>query len=395
MLDSIYVGLTGLTSYAKGLNNISNNVANLNTTGFKSSQLQFYDLFYNYQTTGDGSGNNSSYSQGSGVAAGNSNIVYTQGELRSTGNDQDAAINGNGFFILRQGNQTFYTRDGQFTFDADGYLVSTTSGARIAGLSGADSLKDINISGLRSNQAKQTSIVYLKDSLSSNDTSFDITDMTVYDSLGQTHTLTLHFDKNSSVTPGSWLVTVKENGAAISNGEVRYTSTGSILAGFDTHTFTYAPTAGATPLTIKLDFNGTNNFSSASSSIKVDSQDGYQAGAMTSAKFDETGNLVINYSNGQTANSGRLALGWFNNLQGLEKVGRNLLVNSADQAIIIGGAGDSLFGKISGGNVESSNVDLSQQFSELITTQRGYQASSQIISAANEMLQQLFDIKKR
>jgi flagellar hook protein FlgE len=125
MLDSIYVGLTGLTGYSKGLNNISNNVANLNTAGFKSSQLQFSDLFYRYQTSGESGGDGSSYAQGSGVNAGTSTMVFKQGELRATGNDQDVAVDGNGLFVLRKDGQTFYTRAGQFSFDADGFQETT------------------------------------------------------------------------------------------------------------------------------------------------------------------------------------------------------------------------------------------------------------------------------
>ncbi len=393
MLESIYVGLTGLTSYARGLNNISNNVANLNTPGFKSSQLQFTDLFYRYQTSGEGSGNGSSYAQGSGVNTGSSSMVFKQGELRATGNDQDIAIDGNGLFILRKDDQVFYTRAGQFAFDSEGYLVSRDSQARVAALGGTDSLRDINLNGLRSSPAKATSTVTLTDSLSNNDSGFDLNNVVITDSLGASHTLLLDFDNNKSVTPGSWRVKVKEGATVISDGEIRFGSDGSPLAGFDTHVFTYTPSNGASPMVVTLDLKDTNNFSSSASNLKVASQDGQVAGSLTKATFDAEGYLVATYSNGQTVKHDRLALAWFNDMQGLEQTGGNLLMNSSGQERVLGSPGQALFGKVKGGSIELSNVDLAQQFSELIITQRGYQASSQIITTANEMLQQLFDIK--
>lgn len=392
MLDTIYVGLSGLTGYSKGLNNISNNVANLNTPGFKSSQMQFTDLFYRYQTWGNG-GNGANYAQGSGVDVGGNSMVFKQGELRATGNDQDVALDGNGLFVLRKDGQLYYTRAGQFTFDADGYLVSRDNQARVAALSGTDTLKDINISGLRSSQPKATSTVKLAESLSNNDSKYDLLNMTVYDRLGYSHSLTVHFDNNKDVTPGSWLIKVKDGDTVINSGEVRYEGNGAVAAGYESHTFTYTPTNGAQAVTVALDFSNTNNFSSAISTIKVSSQDGYASGSLAKATFDTDGYLVMTYSNGQTVKTDRLALAWFNQMQALEQAGGNMLVNSSGQAQQLGNPGQSVFGKVKGGSIELSNVDLAQQFSELIITQRGYQASSQIISAANEMMQQLFDIK--
>src|SRR6476660_1031496 len=127
MFDSIYVGLTGLLAFSQDLTIIGNNVANLNTPGFKSSQLQFADLFYRSQF-GD---NNRQDSQvrvdvGSGVGTNGTRIIFSQGELKATGNDQDVAITGNGFFVLRKDGNIVYTRAGQFSFDADGNLISTS-----------------------------------------------------------------------------------------------------------------------------------------------------------------------------------------------------------------------------------------------------------------------------
>jgi flagellar hook protein FlgE len=260
-------------------------------------------------------------------------------------------------------------------------------------LSGTDTLRDINISGLRSSRPKATSSIKLVDSLSTNDNSFDLNNVVINDALGATHTLAVHFDNNKAVTPGSWLIKVKEGNNVISSGEIRFQGNGTPAAGFESHTFTYTPTNGAAPQTVTLDFKDANSFSSAASSLKMGSQDGFAAGSLTKATFDADGFLVMTYSNGQTVKQDRLALAWFNNVQELELAGGNMLLNSSGQTPQLGGPGTSVFGKVKGGSIELSNVDLAQQFSELIITQRGYQASSQIISASNEMLQQLFDLK--
>src|SRR2546425_5444397 len=129
MFESVYVGMTGLESYAKGLNVISNNVANLNTPGFKSSQLQFADLFYRNSDAGLGAGNPQEQI-GAGVGTGGTFLNFQQGEARQTGNDLDLLINGPGLFVLRKDGETFYSRAGQFEFDKDGYLVDQTTKAR-------------------------------------------------------------------------------------------------------------------------------------------------------------------------------------------------------------------------------------------------------------------------
>lgn len=134
MLDSIYIGMSGLISFSDGLTSISNNVANLNTPGFKGSQLEFVDLFYRYQYSGTTDQQGSPYAQGSGVASGATIPNFSQGEFRQTGNDLNAAIDGNGFFVLRKDGETFYTRAGQFQIDDAGYLVSTDDNARVASL---------------------------------------------------------------------------------------------------------------------------------------------------------------------------------------------------------------------------------------------------------------------
>ncbi len=394
MLDSIYIGMSGLISFSDGLTSISNNVANLNTPGFKGSQLEFVDLFYRYQYSGTTDQQGSPYAQGSGVASGATIPNFSQGEFRQTGNDLNAAIDGNGFFVLRKDGETFYTRAGQFQIDDAGYLVSTDDNARVAGLSGG-ALADISIAGRRSNPPKATGTVSFKDTLSTNSSTFEVADIPVFDSLGVEHKLKLSLVNDSTNTPGRWTFTLLEGTTTLTTGEIRYSGTGSPLEDADTHTFTYDPGHGALAHDLTLDFSKSTYFSSSTSTLSVDSQDGYAAGFLTKATLDADGNLVLTYSNGQTVKDQHLALAWFDNLAALQAQGGNRFTVFGESNRLLGQPGEKGMGNLKTGGVELSNVDLAQEFSELIIVQRGYQASSQVITAANEMIQQLGEIRGR
>ncbi len=396
MLDSIYIGMSGLVSFSKGLSNIGNDVANLNTTGYKGSQLEFTDLYYRYQYSGNASQDGGSSMQGSGVRTGVSTLRFAQGEFKQTGNDLDAAINGNGFFVLEDGGKTFYTRAGQFKIDDAGYLVTTDGSARVAGLSNGNTLTEISISGKRTNPAQATQTVSFANTLSASATTANVQNIAVYDSLGVKHLLTLNLTKDSTVTTEvRWTFTLLENSTTLSSGEVRYANNGLPQPGFDSSNFTYAPGNGASAQSIKLDFANTNYLSSASSSISVGSADGYAAGFLIKTSFDSNGNLVLGYSNGQTVNGDRLALAWFDNLSALQAEGGNRFTVFGETTRHLAGAGDNGLGSLNTSGIELSNVDLASEFAELIIVQRGYQASSQVITAANEMIQQLGEIRGR
>jgi flagellar hook protein FlgE len=396
MFESIYVGLTGLASFSRHLTVIGNNVSNMNSPGFKASQLAFADLMYAQQ----GSGAGPELQLGSGVRTGSTHTLFTQGSLRETGNPTDLAVDGNGFFVLRADGRSSYTRAGEFEFDANGFLVSRASGARVAAFAGGG-LQDFGIGGLRATPAKATATVRLLDNLSSGDTAHETT-ATVIDSAGASHTLTLAFTNNNGVEPRSWLLTVRDAaGNVLSNGQIRFNGDGSPAAGFNSHTFTFTP-PGAAATQIVLSFGDPGSFAAAThfsagadSTLRVGSQDGFAAGALTQASFDADGVLVATYSNGRTARGPQLALAFFEAPEALELVGGGLFENRSGQRVALGAPRSGVLGAIAGESLESANVDLAQQFSELIITQRGYQASSQVITTANEMIQQLFDIKAR
>jgi flagellar hook protein FlgE len=406
MLDSIYIGLTGLLGYSKDLSVIGNNVANVNTTGFKSSQLVFSDLFYRSQfgDSGGGAGNGSRLDFGSGLATGSARLLFAQGELRQSGNDQDAAIDGNGFFVLRRDGRSFYTRSGQFSFDADGWLVAEASKARVAALADGAGLRDINVTGLRTNTGKATvkaSFTGVLNAGAAASTPVEIGNVVVYDSVGVAHTVTLKLTNNTAVTPGSWLVEAREGAdKVLASGEIRFNADGTPAAGFNSVKLALKPD-GIAATEIELNFgdpgttSGVRSITAASSTVQLDRQDGYAVGSLTKAAFDDQGFLSLTYSNGQTIKGERLALASFSSVQGLQPREGTLCEPRDDQPATLGGAGQGVFGKIAPGRVELSNVELSQEFGNLIISQRGYQASSQVISTANEMVQQLFDIKAR
>lgn len=395
MLDSIYSADTGLLSFSKALTVLSNNVANMNTPGFKSSDVTFRDLLYQYSSSGGQEGSTESQ-VGEGSDTSGTRIDFAQGQATNTGNPLDVAISGDGFFVLRDGASTYYTRAGQFSIDTQGFLVDKTSGARVAAIGANGNLQDINLASLQTSAAKATSTASFVGNLSRGATSDQIGSVTVYDSVGGSHTLTVNLTNNSGAQAGSWLVQVQdENGKTIGSGEIRFGNDGSPSAGFNSVSFSLAP-SGVPASTITLDFgdpgsfSGATNFSGGSTSdLKMNTQDGHAAGSLLTTSFDAQGFVTLSYSNGQTAKGPQLALAWFDNLQGLQQMGNELFTNPSGMKVILGKANGQVMGTLTSNELEQSNVDLTQEFTELVIIQRGYQSSSQVISVANQMIQSL------
>lgn len=393
MLDSIFIGMSGLTGYSKGLRVIGNNLTNVNTPGFKGSQLQFADLFYQGGAAGQGpTGGGAQLGMGLNTLA--TAINFKAGELRQTGGDLDLAVNGEGFFVLRDGEQARYTRAGQFQFDKDGFLVSATNGLRVAGLSDTGELTDISLSGLHTNPPKATTTVKFTGNISSN-AAADITlnGVTLIDPVGGEHIVKLVFKNNSATTPGNWTVTISDANGTIDTGDIQFNS-GSPDANASSVKFTYAP-SGVPPFTVTLDFSKevTSFAAGNTSTVAVSSQDGVEAGALTKATIDDEGTVVATYSNGQTVKGQRLALAGFNSSEDVQALGGSEYSSTNSQGVHLGHAKSQSFGSLSSGVIESANVDLAEEFSNLIVMQRGYQASSHVISTANDLIQELFDMK--
>lgn len=401
MFESIYTGLTGLATFSRGLANISNNVANLNTVGYKRSVLQFQDLMAARDSvTGE---------RGNGVTSGQPHIVYGQGELRQSGNSLDAAVDGAGYFVLRDHDgKTFYTRDGQFEFDKDSKLVSRDARAEVMLLGSDGALSAFDLTPYRSMAGKPTTSLRFDGTLSTGDAdrSHSITDLKVYDRGGVLHTLSMVFtdqtDPQVSTAEHVWAYSLRDDRQAVlSSGTLAFDIDGTPTADTLPATFAWTPSAGARQ-DITLDFgsagkfDGLTSFSLGSdSTARLLASDGAASGALTGTSFDADGVIRLQYSNGKTEAAGSLGLAWFAHPQDLQAQGSKLWVTQDAVKPVLGAAGSAMFGKLAGGQIEASNVDLTAQFSDLIVTQRGYQASSQVISTANEMMQQLFDMRGR
>ncbi len=391
MLDSIYVGMSGLNSYSEGLRVISNNAANLNTPGFKSSSLQFGDLFY----TTSGSNDSLNGQLGNGVDTFGTTLNFKQGDMQETDNSLDLGVDGQGLFTVQdaQGN-LHYTRDGQFTFNSDGFLVDTTDQSKVIGVDKNGVQGTFTLNGFRSNPAKPTSKVSFNGNISQDQTTVTVGTVSVIDTTGGSHTLSLTLTNNEATKPGEWAVAIMDGTTQVGSGTLEF-PTGEVDPASSTITFSYQPT-GQVAQQITLDF-GTDvtSFSSGdSSSLAQTTQDGYAAGTLTGTSFDATGTIVYTYSNGQTTNGKQLQLARFDTLAAVKSDGQNEFDMTDAGLWHTGVAGGDGFGNIKSGVVEVSNVDLSQEFSELVIMQRGYQASSQIVSTADQMLQQLFSMSE-
>ena len=389
MLDSIYIGMSGLSSYAEGLRVISNNAANLNTPGFKSSSLQFGDLVY----TASGTGGSLAGQLGFGVDTFGTSLNFKQGDMQQTGNTLDLGVDGQGLFTVRDGlGNLHYTRDGQFAFGSDGVLVDKTDQAQVIGVDGSGAQSTFTLNGFRSNPAKATTKVTFNGNISSTQSTVSVGTVTVLDATGASHTLSLTLTNNQTTTPGEWAVSIKDGTTEVGTGKLEFPA-GNIDPSASTITFSYQP-ANQAAQSVTLDFSSdvTSFASGTSSTLAQTTQDGIAAGDLTGASFDASGTIVYAYSNGQTTKGNRLQLARFDTTDAVKAHGENEFDATNATLWHTGTAGDQGFGNIKSGVVEVSNVDLSQEFSELVIMQRGYQASSQVVSTANEMLQQLFSM---
>jgi flagellar hook protein FlgE len=392
VLESIYIGMSGLQGYSQGLRVIANNTANINTPGYKGSTLQFADMFYSNTNSGAGG----TMQVGYGLNTAGTVLNFQQGELRQTGNSLDLAVDGQGLFTLRDASGNLhYTRAGQFTFDADGVLVSRIDGSKVMGIGADGSLTPISIGGASTAPGKATTSVKFAGNLSSTGSDQTIGNVKVIDALGGEHILSVQLTNDSANTPGAWKLDLMDGATSVGTGEIRFAG-GEPDAAHSQVTITYSP-SGVPPIPLMLDFGSdVTSFAAGNlSTLAFTSQDGYAPGALTGVSFDASGALVMSYSNGQTVKGTQLAMGRFDSLDAVGSIGGNQFDATNPLAWHTGVAAANGFGSVRAGVVEMSNVDLSQEFSDLVIMQRGYQASSQVISTANDMLQELFQMKSK
>ncbi|MCG2594957.1 flagellar hook-basal body complex protein [Ramlibacter sp. XY19] len=391
MLDSINVGTSGLLGYAKGLRVIANNTANLNTPGYKAATLQFSDLFY---AASQGAGGGSAR-LGYGLATGATQLDFRQGDLRQTGNDFDLGVDGEGLFVLQTSDgATRYTRAGQFEFNQDGLFVNRGDGSKVMGIDANGQATDIKLDGLRSAPGKATALARFTGNLSSTVTSHTVSAVKVNDAIGEEHNLSLKFTSTDTAT-GAWSVEVLDGATSIATGQLQFDD-GKPTAATSKLQFSYQP-ANREARELTLDFSSdVTSFASGNlSTLAMTAQDGLPPGNLVKVGFDAAGKLVATYSNGDTVKGARLQLARFRTLDAVQAEGGNQFVQANGLSWETGGAGEGAFGAVRAGVLEISNVDLSREFSDLVVLQRGYQASSQVLATANDMLQELFRMKAK
>lgn len=394
MLDSIYIGMSGLTAHSKGLQTISNNVANLNTPGFKTTTPRFSDLYYGQRFFGEGPDSARITGAGSGVEYSYSSLNFKQGEVRKSDGQLDLGIEGSGFLALLDDGEVRYARTGQFVIKDDGSIREKNNDLQLTAIGADGALSPISVDKQRVSPPKATTSITFSDNLSSGQESFSIPNVDVYDSAGSKRTLTIKFTRDKTAPPPGqrWDVKLENKDAkTVGEGEIQFIA-GIPEPGMDKFDITLAAD-GAAPTKITLDFSNITSFSQGTTStLKVNKVDGYPMGSLASLSVNDKGVLVVNYSNGQTSELGSVAMANFSDPQRLVQLGDGLFDASRlpppNYVASKNGAGE-----LASGVIEASNVDLSTEFGRLILIQRGFQASSQVISTANEMIMQLFQMK--
>lgn len=400
MLGTIYVGLAGMNAYSKGLNIISNNVANLNTMGFKSSIATFGDIV-NRDGAGATRGSVGTGTRGAGVHVSDEKLDFKQGEPTPTDDAFDAALVGNGFFVLERDGQHYYTRAGDFDLE-DGVLIETNTGAKVMMSSSSSSMGALHVDSYRVSQPQASSEVKVSGNLArtGSESPSDLT-FTVNDTSGNTHNLKLHLVRNAE-NALLWAVNVIDpDNQTIGSGSVIFNADGTPSAENVAISATFTP-AGLPAITFAVNFGAAGTYAgttslinNGNSALSVLDVDGRALGTAGSFLFDERGNLEVTYSNGEKQKIGRLVLARVDSGSDLTSIGDGLFLMKDGRSPRLSSAMELGVGRVQGGKVEMSNVNLTDEFSMLIIIQRGYQASSQMTSVANEMLQQLLAMQDR
>jgi len=418
MISSLFAGISGLTANSTAMTVIGDNIANVNTTAFKSNKFSFSNILSQSMgaSTSDGIGR--------GVEFGGVSPSWSQGSVENTSNPTDMAINGKGFFMVEdEFGSAFYTRAGEFTFDREGYLVNpdglfvqgySVSSIAADGTITLGAIENINVPA-ESTAPPQASSTFTVDinldaGAAVNDTYAST--QTIYDSLGNAIPLTLTFLKTAanawtaSVTVPTGTVTDPTTDISITNAPLTFDGNGNLNTGTDPSITLTRLLSGAADISganaINWDLfdsaaasHGDLTQYAAPSTYNFNTQDGYAAGNLRGVSVDESGYVFGAYSNGQLTPLYQVVLADFPSYFGLNKLGHNLYAESpASGQAMPGVALSGSLGSISPSAIEMSNVDLAQEFVKMITTQRAFQANSRVITTSDEILQELISLKR-
>ncbi len=410
-MASFYIPLTGLNNDATALNTIANNLSNLNSTAYKDQTVNFSDFFY--QQVGEtGSGN--PIQQGSGVQLANISSNFTQGNVNSTGTASNMAIDGNGFFVLSSGNNNnVYTRNGNFTVNASGALVSQ-DGLSVMGYPATNGVVNTNapLTALsipvgQVQTPAATNTFGMTANLNSSAAVGTVVpgQVKVYDSLGQSHTLTVNYTKTANNT---WSYSIAlpagdQTGAGTSantTGTLTFDSNGNLTtpaANVSGISFT-GLADGASNLNFSWNLYDSNNNPTltqvdTASAVSATNQNGYASGQYQSFSVNSDGTVVASFSNGQQQAVGRVALASVVNQQGMKLLGNGEYATTlASGTAVTNAPGAAGVGNIQGGSLEQSNVNISTEFSNLIIAQRAFEANSKAVTTFDNVAQDTIDM---
>ncbi|AOV97360.1 flagellar hook protein FlgE [Edwardsiella hoshinae] len=406
--------ISGMNAASSQLDVIGNNIANSQTVGFKSGSVTFADMFAGSKV-------------GLGVTVASVNQDFKDGTTTTTNRGLDVAISGQGFFRMQDPNgSVYYTRNGQFSKDAKGFLTNAqgmyltgypASGTPPTIQQGADPVPIQIPTGLMPAKAStQGSMVLNLNSAnpaidstalpfdpSKVDTYTYATSMTTYDSLGNVHNMNLYFVKGASTTKApittAWHVYSVDSAAPAGTkpqdvGALTFDSNGELAKGTAPLTLNMAASNGAPAQTFTLDFTGTRQQNTGKDGVTSKTQDGYKAGELTGYQINDDGTITGSYTNQQKQLLGQIVMANFAAPEGLVSEGNNVWSESAKSGQpIVGTAGTSGLGSLTSGAVEASNVDLSKQLVDMIVAQRNYQSNAQTIKTQDQILQTLVNLR--
>lgn len=404
-------GLSGMNAASKNLDVIGNNIANANTTGFKSSRTEFTQMF------GSALGSSSNTVSGQGVSVGAISQQFLQGNVSATGNALDVAINGNGFLQLELADtSTAYTRAGNLQIDKDGQLVNR-QGAKVMGF------KTDPVTGSITNRTptaitvpldkgivgQKTSTITAKVNLDAAASSYVSGTNTpayttysssfdVYNSQGEAIPVNLFFLKSAAAN--TWDVHYQVNnstGFVIDNAnklsQVVFNNDGSLKTETPLTALTFKEADAVTSITPKVDLKGLTQLASRFSVSKL-SQDGYASGDLNSVSIEPNGTVLARYSNGLSLSQGQLILAKFNNSQGLaSSTGGNWIQTPSSGEPVTGTPNSGNFGGLQSGSLEESNVDLTAELVNMMTAQRSYQANAQTLKTQDQVMSTLVNLR--
>ncbi|MCM8746462.1 flagellar hook protein FlgE [Thermomicrobium sp. CFH 73360] len=423
MMRSMFSAISGLRAHQTWMDVIGNNIANVNTTGFKVGRVRFTDILSQLVRGASGPteqrGGINPLQIGLGAVVGAVDTIHTQGALQLTGKPSDLAIQGDGFFVVSDGSQTLYTRDGAFDIGSDLRLVNPSNGFYVLGWP-ADANGNVDTAGPvgpitipigQQLDAVPSTQITVQGNLDANqDTTATpphyVTKVSIIDSQGKRHEFYILFEKTG---PNTWDYTMQEDDprTAATEDDPEFalggTTSGTLVFDADGNLDAAASSiaavdldssgGGASVVSVTPDFSRLTQLAAASTANAA--ANGAPAGSLTTFTVSQSGEVLGIYSNGVTKVIGQVALALFTNPGGLMKVGGNAYsptVNSGEP--IIGPADSGGRGKIASGYLEMSNVDLAQEFTSMIMAQRGFQANSRVITASDEVLQELVNLRR-